>query len=45
MGTPQKILSKKFAIIAEVMTVWAALPTDLARANTPPIEFRNISYL
>ena len=42
---PNRMQSKKFALIVEVMTVWAALPTDLARANTPPKGFINILYL
>ena len=45
MERPNRMHSKKFALIVEVMTVWDALPTDLARANIPPKELRNILYL
>jgi hypothetical protein len=42
MDRPHRMHSKKLALIVEVMTIWAALPTDFARANTHPKEFRNI---
>jgi hypothetical protein len=44
MEIPHTMHSKKFVLIEEVMTVWAACPTDLARAKTPPKELRNISF-
>ena len=36
MEIPNTMHSKKFVLIEEVMTVWVACPTDLARAKTPP---------